>query len=459
MPSGLSRVTVVAPRMRVDLALPTDVPLADLLPTVLRYAGTDLADEQSARDGWTLARLGGRSLDISSTPAQLEVRDGELLYLRPRGQEAPTVVFDDVVDAVATATRDRSGRWNAATTRVVGLAFAVLALLGGAALALLAGPPHVPGASAALGLTVALLVVAVLLARVAGDVAGATTFAFVAAVYAAVGGLLVLAGDRPVGELSAPHVLCAATAVMLTVAAASIGVARSAPAFLFGGICAGGVFLACVICLLFDATPAGAAALTVSLALVLLPLLPMFAYRLGRLPVPTVPTDRAALTQDAETVDGADVLRRADRADGYLGALLGALAAVTGGAAVVVASDGVGGLALCSVLGLLLLARARWFISRVQRLPLIAGGGVAVGAALVAAFTAVDATTRLTAILGTLLVVAAVSVGFVLAGGRRPSSPIWGRVVDIVEVVLIVAVIPLVLWVSGLYAWIRSVRG
>lgn len=459
MPSGLSRVTVVAPQMRVDLALPTDVPLADLLPTLLRYAGSDLADEQSARNGWTLARLGGRALDISSTPAQLEVRDGELLYLRPRGQEAPTVVFDDVVDAVATATRDRSGRWNPATTRLVGLTFAVLALLGGAVLALLAGPPHVVSGAVSLGLTGALLLVSTLLARVAGDVRAATTFGFVASVYAAVGGLLILAGDRTVGELAGPHVLMAATAVMLTMAVASIGVARSAPAFLLGGICAGAVFLAAVICLIFDATPAGAAALTVSVALVLLPMLPMFAYRLGRLPVPTVPTDRAALTGDAETVDGADVLNRAERADGYLAALLGALAAVTAGGAVVMSPDGTGGLALCAVLGLLLLARARWFIGRVQRLPLIAGGGAAVAAALVAAFTEADATMRLTAILGIVLVVAAVSVGFGMTGGRRPTSPIPGRILDIVEVLLIISVIPLVLWVSGLYAWVRSIRG
>ena len=35
---GLSRITIVAPRTRMDLALPSDVPLADLLPTLLRYA-------------------------------------------------------------------------------------------------------------------------------------------------------------------------------------------------------------------------------------------------------------------------------------------------------------------------------------------------------------------------------------------------------------------------------------
>src|SRR5215813_4026629 len=119
MASGLSRVTIVAPRSRVDLALPSDVPLADLLPVLLNFAGLDAraaasdgrpraesgaSDDAGRRNGWSLSRLGGGELDSSFTPAQLEVRDGELLYLRPRGDEVPVTVFDDLVDALATGT-------------------------------------------------------------------------------------------------------------------------------------------------------------------------------------------------------------------------------------------------------------------------------------------------------------------------------------------------------------------
>src|SRR5689334_21665708 len=93
---GVSRVTVVAPNTRVDLALPTDVALADLLPTVLRYAGEDLADDPSARHGWVLSRMGGPPLPVDQSPAQLDVRDGEVLYLRPRGSEFAEPIFDDV---------------------------------------------------------------------------------------------------------------------------------------------------------------------------------------------------------------------------------------------------------------------------------------------------------------------------------------------------------------------------
>ncbi|MBO0869493.1 MAG: type VII secretion integral membrane protein EccD, partial [Micromonosporaceae bacterium] len=177
--SGLSRVTVVAPRMRVDLALPSDVPFADLLPTLLGHAGADLGDDPAARDGWTLSRLGGAPLDSSYSPAQLDVRDGELLYLRPRGDEAPAAVFDDVVDAVATAARQRAGAWEGSTTRAFGLTLGALALLGGAVAVLLAGPPQLPGALIGLAFGAALLVVAVVLARAVGDPRAATIFGLV----------------------------------------------------------------------------------------------------------------------------------------------------------------------------------------------------------------------------------------------------------------------------------------
>jgi hypothetical protein len=36
--TGFCRITVVAPNVRVDVALPEDVPLAELLPDILRMA-------------------------------------------------------------------------------------------------------------------------------------------------------------------------------------------------------------------------------------------------------------------------------------------------------------------------------------------------------------------------------------------------------------------------------------
>lgn len=165
---GLSRVTVVAPTTRVDLSLPSDVPLADLLPTLLRYAGEDLADTGVGHGGWALTRLGSAPLDTGRSVVQLEIRDGDVLYLTPRAAVGPEVAFDDVVDAVATGVQDRAAPWQVADTRTFGTGFGLAALLGGVAVALFAGPPQLAGALVGLGAGAVLLVVALLLARVGG---------------------------------------------------------------------------------------------------------------------------------------------------------------------------------------------------------------------------------------------------------------------------------------------------
>src|SRR5688572_15497545 len=139
--------------------------------------------------------------------------------------------------------------------------------------------------------------------------------------------------------------------------------------------------------------------------------------------------------------------------------MLGALAIIPGVAAVMVSTDGTRGLILCTVLGLLLMARARWFLGRVQRLPLLVAGAVALGATGFAVFGPAGYVVRLTVVVGAALAVAATSIGFGLAGARRGASPVWGRVLDIVEVLLIMAVLPLAVWVSGLLDWIRALRG
>ncbi|GIJ49007.1 type VII secretion integral membrane protein EccD [Virgisporangium aliadipatigenens] len=459
MASGLSRVTVVAPTIRVDLALPSDVSLADMLPTLLTYASADLADDPAARNGWTLSRLGGVLVDSSLTPQQLDLRDGELLYLRPFGTEAPPPVFDDVVDAVATATRGRPGRWSPATTRFVGLALAVVVLLVGAVAVLFAGPPQGVGGFVALGLAVTLTVVAAVLSRASGERRPAAAFAVVALVHAAVGGLLVLAGDRSLRELAAPHVLVAATAVALFTALASVAVGGAGPLFLGTGLVSGALLAGTAVVVLTGLRAAAVAAVLACVVYVLLPLLPMVSYRLGRLPIPSVPADRDDVRQDVEPWDSALLLERSDRADAYLAAMLTAFAVIGAGAGVLVSRSGGPGAALCVVLGAILVGRARWFAHRSQRLPLLLLGALAVAAAALAGFQSAGTTGRLVWTVAGVLVTAGICAGFGFAAGRRPASPMWGRALDVIEVLLILSVLPLAMWVADLYAWIRTVRG
>jgi hypothetical protein len=139
--------------------------------------------------------------------------------------------------------------------------------------------------------------------------------------------------------------------------------------------------------------------------------------------------------------------------------MLGALAVIGTVATIALSlTGGRPGLALSAVLGLLLLARARWFISRRQRLPLLIAGVTALGVDAIGAFLAAGQLLRLTVGVGAALLVAAVTIAYAVVGSTRRASPMWGRALDVAETILILAVIPLAVWVSGLYAWIRTFR-
>src|SRR2546423_5341108 len=67
--TGLARVTVNTPRRRLDVALPEQTPLADLLPDLLRHAGEGLPDAGQAHGGWVLRRARGAAPAPRGGPA------------------------------------------------------------------------------------------------------------------------------------------------------------------------------------------------------------------------------------------------------------------------------------------------------------------------------------------------------------------------------------------------------
>jgi type VII secretion integral membrane protein EccD len=172
------------------------------------------------------------------------------------------------------------------------------------------------------------------------------------------------------------------------------------------------------------------------------------------MPIPSVPTGPEDHKADTESVDGARVLKQSERADEYLAALLGALALIGAGTGLMLAPTGTPGVLMAAVLGLLMVIRARWFISRRQRLPLLVAGLITLGGAVMAVYFNSSLMLRLVAIPGALIGVAV--AGFIAAAVQRRHSPRTGRALDIFEILLIVAIVPLALWASGLYGWVRS---
>jgi type VII secretion integral membrane protein EccD len=149
-----SRVTVVNGARRVDLSLPSAVPLADVLPQLLGFCVPQVRPEQPA--AWTLARVGGASLSLDTSLGEAGVADGDVLELRAAGAAVQPAYVEDVRDAVEDAIDSAGRQWRPATT----VQFAVLA--GAAGLAATALLPQALPATA--GGALAALLVAVLAA-------------------------------------------------------------------------------------------------------------------------------------------------------------------------------------------------------------------------------------------------------------------------------------------------------
>ncbi|MGW3957996.1 type VII secretion integral membrane protein EccD, partial [Streptomyces sp. NPDC004752] len=135
----LCRITVRAPQKSMDLAVPGDIPVADLLPALLDYAGEDIQEAGLEHGGWVLQRLGGAPLDEESTLDAAGVRDGETLHLRPRADALPEPHFDDLVDGIATNMERRPFAWTPTVSRRVLIGLTVTALAAGSVLLALPG--------------------------------------------------------------------------------------------------------------------------------------------------------------------------------------------------------------------------------------------------------------------------------------------------------------------------------
>ncbi|WP_026212409.1 type VII secretion integral membrane protein EccD [Longispora albida] len=455
--AGLCRITVKAPKSRLDISLPGDVPFADMMPTLLQYAGTDLADDGAMQGGWVLSRLGGDVLDSTKTATQLDLRDGEILYLTPRSQVAPDYVYDDTVDAVASAAVDRGGKWRLSHTRRYSVAVGIGALAGGLLAILFSGTTMAAGA-VGLGLGVLLLVLAAIMSRVAGDSMVGAACGLVAAAYGTVGGLLLLADS--VSTLDGINVLIAAAAMLFFVLLAAVAVGDARPVFIGAGVVSVMFLIGAVTGVLFGLSPSGGAAVVSAILVLGLPSLPMNAYRLAKLPMPTIPTGPADLRADNEIVDGGRVRRGADTADQYLAGLLGGVAfTAVGVLLLVVTGGGMQGALLGTVLSLVLLTQARVFHGWLQRLPLLLTGAIGLALVALASFSASSPLIRLAVVLAALLILAGISLVYGLGVAGKRISPVWGRTLDILEIILILGVVPLAAWVWGIYEWIRSIKG
>ncbi|MGW2874769.1 type VII secretion integral membrane protein EccD [Streptomyces sp. NPDC001233] len=474
---GFCRVTIVAPDSRIDVALPDDIPVADIYPEILRLSWQ--GPDEGAPVGYHLVRRDGTVLDSARSFAAQRILDGELLTLRPFSESLPPAVFDDVSEAVASAVTQYRTLWSDDLTRVAGLVGAgvLSALL--AFVAWNADPRHdmhsLPGILAGVA-GVLLVVFAAVRGRIYGDRGSATALGLGAlpSVGVAGSGLLSLAHGQGVGKL---QFLLACVAVLI----ASFILALCTPG---GDAPFVASVLASVIGLITDFTailvhwtPKEIAALCTLVAVAGLAFLPGLSLRFARLPIGFDPPDSAqssvygTATAMQEPVDMRRIEAQARRGHEILVGLVGgcALTALASSSVLGFSADVWAQLLACAT-GAALLLRAQLFRYTGQVAPLLAAGlGSLVLLGLGLALNPPQSVLR-EALTGdrssldirTIWLVTAIAAGAILVAAlglivpRRGLSPFWGRFLEITEGFVLLTLVPLALAVFGVYATARA---
>ncbi len=441
--SGLVRVTVTSQTRRVDLVLPGAVPVAELVPELARSVG--VLDPGTVHGDYRLITAGGRVLADDAGLAVQGIEDGGLLTVAAGVDDVPPRVYDDVVEAMADIVERDLEPWpRVAGRRAAVTAAALLMTLG--AVALFLQPSGFACAAAAAGALV-LTTSAIVVSRVQREVENAVVLAWTGAVYATVAGF-TLARDGPLFGLPVAYAGAGVTVAGL-VCLVGLGDGRT---LMIPPLVVGALILASG--LIIRIGPFGpAVVLTTTLAGVVMvgSILPWLALNATHTTVQQL-RSLQDVTADPDVVDpdrvGAD-LRTAHQ-------ILAAVSAAVGLLLVCLAPFAVS-LGLCGTLlavgsCLVVMLRTRQHRARTQvLLGLVAGiaglSSVAVSMLwLHPGWRSVAAVVLVTT--GALL--------FVVTLLPSPPSARWGRAGDLAESAALMALPPLLVVATGIFAAVRG---
>ncbi|MBF6327481.1 type VII secretion integral membrane protein EccD [Nocardia transvalensis] len=465
----LARVTILAKHTQVDMAIPVDVPVALVIPSVVdmvaqhsRTNDFDNTGEQFEPAEWVLARIGQPPFSNSLSLGEQGVRDGELLMLESADHVAPTPLFDDIMYNVAIADADHFRAWSPKVARITGSLIAIATMLVGC-LGLLAAPDALPGwipGAVAAFITLLLVVAGTVLSRMYGDRTTALVLGGCALPTAFTAGMLFVPDHYGWANLLLGSVLVGATAV-LAWRVSGVGLA------LFIGVTTLAVFaIPAALVGLLTAQPVKAiGAVAAALALGGLALAPRVSILLSKLPLPPVPSPGTPIDpteddpDDHRALPSLEALRaKSERARMYLAGLVAAttLVTVVGALAAVDAKATTPywpGVALALVCAVVLMFRSRTYAGAEQAVVLIAGGAAILLTMMIgAAFTQEQPL----AVFGAAMVmlIGALILGIIVP--NQQATPPMRRAVELLEYAFVAAVVPLVFWVAELYALIRS---
>lgn len=433
-------LTITAEGRQVDTSLPAQVPLVELLPSLVNALGA--LSTSRAHGGFALRRSDGTVLDPTGTCAAQHVTDGTVLVLVANTLLAERRRYDDVVEAVIDATADQPA-WTPRDRAHTALAVSLTLLAVGAGL--LATGGHGAGASAfvAFGAAVVLLAAGATLARVAQGAAG-HGLALAAAVYAAVGGFL-LAGPAtlwswPLAAAGAGLVVAGGLAVAVTGPGRQVHLIAVG----FGGTLGAA---ACVAALTSHdgVVPTAPYVVLVALLGAVANLLPWLVLSSTRISVISPQSDAEVLATPPP-VDGADIARRTTHGHAVALACRIALGLAVLVATPVVAGANLAGVGLCTLVFVGMMFESRLVHARAQVgvLMALATAGVALTGTVAATSGTVDHTWLLVVLLGASVVLVSLTMLSTSTHLRLV------KVYDTVEALCLAALLPLGAFAAGL---------
>ncbi|UCR90379.1 type VII secretion integral membrane protein EccD [Mycetocola spongiae] len=432
------RVSVVHADRRIDLAVPGQLPLIELIPGMARSLG--VLDPTLVHGGYGLIRANGRPLSPTGGALAQGITPGEVLTLMRGELVATSKVYDDVVEAVIDASADQHGVWRpedaARTATAVSLTLLALCAL----VLTTQGPGNLITALIAAAGTAVLLTLTATLGRLGQQGAG-IAFGISASVFAGLTGyLLVPAGDLwgwPLAAAGLGAVLGGALAMLIAVrpieylvAPMTLGLALGIPAAVHAA---------------FDAPAAASFAVAVAACGALAGSLPWLALASTRITVLS-PQSEQEMFDTPEPINAERVAERIRSGQRLLIALRLALGLTILAAIPLVAAESWAGAILSVLCGAVLMFQSRQSGARGSVLALLTCGTAIVGAAGLVTLLAHPEQTTLLLIV--LITATALVVGLTLLSDRVRLR--LSTLADTVEIILLTLLLPLGVIAAGI---------
>jgi type VII secretion integral membrane protein EccD len=452
---GLRRVSIHSGSAVVDVALPSQLSVATLIPPIVDIVeggGTGSHDDLTARR-YQLSRPGTAALRRSTTLAQNGIQDGEVLVLSHSRAPVAPHRYDDAAEAICATLDARGGSppGHHATRLTGAVAAGGLTVIG--TLSLIRDSfdanvsRHIGSTAGVAGLASLVAVMFATFAhRTYRDPVAGITLGVIATTFGALAGFLAVPG-RP----GFAHVLLAAMAAVVTSALVMHLSGCGTVTFTAVSCCA---LLTAIAALTGVVTGGPLRAISSVSALISVGLLGA-APRLSIICAGLSP--RLATAQELDVVESPadDWSAKAIRADAWLASLLAAFSSAAAVAAIITLVAGaprLNSIAFATMTATLLLLRANSADRRT--LVCVISGIVAIGTTLGFATVGVPHHGPWIVAATATMVALAVCSGFVAPG--ISVSPVAQRCIELVECLALVAMVPLTCWVCGAYGTVSS---